>query len=116
MKALRRTRLLETTLCELRRLKEMGPESSYRATLRISAPTILEELIAVEDSLEAIPSERVCELVADWLWLRILGWCQKNQVSEAQRDELLKLFESVRQGLPLNDTSRGKTTPRPKTN
>ncbi|WAJ37273.1 hypothetical protein OU800_22125 [Pseudomonas sp. GOM7] len=114
--ALRRTRLMDTTLGELRRLKEMGPESSYRAALKISAPTILEELIVFQDSLEATSSERICELVADWLWLRILGWCQKNQVSEAQQDELFKLFESVRQGLPLNDTGQGKITPRPKTN
>jgi hypothetical protein len=40
-------------------------------------------------------------LVADWLWLRILGWCQKHHIPEEQCEELFKLIEAVRLGLPL---------------
>ncbi len=101
MNALSRSRLMDQTLQELRRLKEQGPTSSYRAALQVAAPGLLEELLEHQDKMETVPHELVCQAVADWLWLRLLGWCQSHGVSEAQREGLFKLIESVRAGLPL---------------
>ncbi|TEP46264.1 hypothetical protein [Pseudomonas aeruginosa] len=101
MNALSRSRLLDQTLEELRKLKEQGPTSSYRAALQVAAPGLLEGLLEHYDELESTSSEQVCQLVADWLWLRILGWCQKHHIPEERCEELFKLIEAVRVGLPL---------------
>jgi len=101
MNTLSRTRLMDQTLQELRRLKENVPAASYHAALQIAAPGLLERLLEHYDELESTSSEQVCQLVADWLWLRILGWCQKHQIPEEQCEDLFKLIEAVRNGLPL---------------
>jgi len=102
MKALSRSRLMDQTLQELRKLKEQGPTTSYRAALQVAAPGLLEELLEHQDRIEVSPSEQACQKIADWLWIRFLGWCQSNNVSENQQEELFKLVESIRAGLPLN--------------
>ncbi|MFN3769427.1 MAG: hypothetical protein ACK4TD_13740 [Ectopseudomonas guguanensis] len=103
MNALNRSRLLDQTLAELRRLKEQGPTTSYRAALQVAAPGLLEELLEHQDKMEIAPNEQVCQAVADWLWLRLLGWFQTNNVPEKQREELFRLVESVHAGLPLTN-------------
>lgn len=101
MNTLSRSRLLYKTLEELRKLKDQGPTTSYRAALQVAAPGLLEELLEHHDSLELDPSEQMSQVIADWLWIRILGWCQRHNVPEMQREELFRLVESVHSGLPL---------------
>ncbi|OLU25671.1 hypothetical protein BVH03_17835 [Pseudomonas sp. PA15(2017)] len=93
--------MLSRTFDELRLLRNSGPPSAYRAALHIAAPGILEALLERHDKLDAAPSEQLCELVADWLWLRILGWCQRNNVPDSQREDLFKLVEAIRTAVPL---------------
>ncbi|WGL64938.1 hypothetical protein QDX81_08630 [Pseudomonas sp. CW003PS] len=101
MNALSRSRLLDQTLEELRKLKEQGPTSSYRAALQVAAPGLLEELLEHQHQLETAPNEQVCHAVADWLWIRILGWCQKNNVPDSHREALFRLVDSIRAGVPI---------------
>ncbi|MGF0335792.1 hypothetical protein [Ectopseudomonas toyotomiensis] len=101
MNALSRSRLMDQTLRELRKLKEQGPRTSYWAALQVAAPGLLEELLEHQNALELAPCEQISHVVADWLWIRIVGWCQRHNVPELQREELFKLIESVKAGLPL---------------
>lgn len=102
-----RTKHLEQALRELSLMKAAGPQnpSNYRASLRLVASGVLEELLEHVDSECHDSSSQVCEKVADWLWLRILGWCQTHHVSDTQQDELLRLMESVRAGVPIEAPS-----------
>ncbi len=106
-----RSRLLMQTLDELRRLKAAGPRSSYRSALQVAAPGLLEGLLEHYEELESTSSEQICHLIADWLWLRMLGWCQTHRVPDSQREDLFTLVESVRVGLPLPMTAVPSPSP-----
>lgn len=103
-----RSSFLSQTIDELRDLKSNGHHSAYRSALAISAPGLVEALIERVEELESTSTEQLCEAIAAWLGIRMLGWCQQHQIPELQRETLFKLVEAVRtgSGIPIPCTPK----------
>lgn len=92
---------LGQALSELRQLKAHAPRCTYRSALVLAAPGLVEALIERQEELESTTAEQACEAIANWISLRILGWCQRHNISDPERDELLSLIASAKSGLPF---------------
>lgn len=100
-----RSQFLTQTLHELRQLKQSGPDKVYRSALAVAAPGLVDALMERNVELEEVSPEKTCELVADWMWLRLLGWSQQLQLADEHRDSLFAMVESVKTGAPLSGRS-----------
>ncbi|WP_313025540.1 PA2781 family protein [Pseudomonas lopnurensis] len=99
---------LNQALSELRQIKAHAPKSTYRSALVIAAPGLVEALLERQEELESTSTEQACEVIASWISLRILGWCQRHGIPDAAKEELLSLIASVRTGMPMAAPLRGR--------